>query len=166
MKLNTKQNLSINFYMNKICIYIFIVLIYPSSITAQVEKQVRDQNPGLFKNQRLFHSPPNPFFKNRKHNIDFITDISTDSIISSSLFFKTNFMEHYREFALKSEHGMFRFNYDPKIFPATHLEYYFIMKTKNGLFGSPIDDNGNLSPIKKLLIDPIQYYKQKSRLNQ
>ena len=27
------------------------------------------------------------------------------------------------------------------------------------------DDNGKLAPINKLLIDPIQYYKQQSRLN-
>ena len=28
-----------------------------------------------------------------------------------------------------------------------------------------VDDNGELAPVNKLLIDPIQYYKQQSRLN-
>ncbi len=151
--------------MIKKYIIIFITFLLPIITLGQIEKQVRDTNPGLYKNQRLYHSPPRPLFKNRKHNIDFITDIPQDSILSASLFFKTNFMDYYREFKINNEHGLFRFHYDPKTFPGTHLEYYFIMKTQNGLHGSPIDDNGNLAPVKKLLVDPIQYYKQQSRLN-
>jgi len=151
--------------MIKKYIFFFITFIFPIITSGQIEKQVRDTNPGLYKNQRLYHSPPKPLFKNRKHNIDFITDIPQDSILSASLFFKTNVMTYYREFKISNEHGLFRFHYDPKTYPGTHLEYYFIMKTQDGLHGSPIDDNGDLSPVKKLLIDPIQYYKQQSRLN-
>ena len=39
------------------------------------------------------------------------------------------------------------------------------MKTKNGMHGAPVDDNGELAPVNKLLVDPVQYYKQQSRLN-
>ena len=74
-------------------------------------------------------------------------------------------MAFFREFNLESTHGLFRFTYDPKIFPGTHLEYYFVMKTSKGIHATPIDDNGELSPVNKLLIDPIQYYKQQARLN-
>ena len=74
-------------------------------------------------------------------------------------------MDYYREFNLNNKHGLFRFTYDPEIFPGTHLEYYFVMKTITGIHAAPIDDNGKLAPINKLLIDPIQYYKQQSRLN-
>ena len=151
--------------MKKIYICTFISLTCNIFLPAQIENQVRDQSPGLFKNQQIFHSPPKPLFKNRKHNINFITNIPQDSIRSASLFFKTNFMEYYREFTIAGDHGMFRFVYDPEIFPATHLEYYFIIETKDRIVGSPIDDNGNLAPIKKLMIDPIQYYKQQARLN-
>ncbi len=143
----------------------YLILLKFSILFAQVEKQVRDKNPGLFKNQRLFHSPPKPLFKGRKHNLDFVTSVPTDSIISGSLFFKTNFMAYFREFKIKDAHGLFRFIYDPEIFPGTHLEYYFVMKTFTGIHASPIDDNGELAPINKLLIDPIQYYKQQARLN-
>ena len=57
-----------------------LVLFIPVTIFSQIEKQVRDQNPGLFKNQKLYHSIPNPFFKSRSHNLDFITDIPTSSV--------------------------------------------------------------------------------------
>ena len=36
---------------------------------------------------------------------------------------------------------------------------------KNKNTSMSFDDNGKLAPINKLLIDPIQYYKQQSRLN-
>ena len=38
-------------------------LLIPYILLGQIENQVRDDNPGLFKNQRLFHSPPKPLFK-------------------------------------------------------------------------------------------------------
>ena len=144
---------------------LYLILFNSSMLFAQIENQVRDKNPGLFKNQRLFHSPPKPLFKGRKHNLDFVTSIPQDSIISGSLFFKTNFMAYHREFIIKDKHGLFRFTYDPEIFPGTHLEYYFVMKTVTGVHASPVDDNGKLAPVNKLLIDPVQYYKQQSRLN-
>ena len=38
-----------------------LVLFIPVTLFSQIEKQVRDQNPGLFKNQKLYHSIPTPF---------------------------------------------------------------------------------------------------------
>ena len=35
-----------------------LILIIPITLFSQIEKQVRDQNPGLFKNQKLYHSIP------------------------------------------------------------------------------------------------------------
>ena len=146
-------------------ILLYSIFVTSSILLAQIRNQVRDTNPGLYKNQRLFHSPPKPLFKGRKHNLDFVTNVPKDSIISGSLFFKTNFMAFFREFNLESTHGLFRFTYDPKVFPGTHLEYYFVMKTTEGIHATPINDDGELAPIHKLLIDPIQYYKQQARLN-
>ena len=146
-------------------VFLYLIFTTSSILFAQIDKQTRDNSPGLYKNQRLFHSPPKPLFKGRKHNLDFVTSVPKDSIISGSLFFKTNFMTFFREFNLESTHGLFRFTYDPKIFPGTHLEYYFVMKTPKGIHAAPVDDNGDLAPVNKLLIDPIQYYKQQARLN-
>ena len=75
-----------NFKLNN---KLFIFLL-PMILNGQIENQVRDDNLGLFKNQRLYHSAPKPLFKSRAHNLDFVTDIPRDSVLSATLFFKTN----------------------------------------------------------------------------
>ena len=55
-----------------------LIFFIPFILLGQIEKQVRDENPGLCKNQRLYHAPPKPLFKERAHNLDFITDIPGD----------------------------------------------------------------------------------------
>ncbi len=142
------------------------VLISSFIIYGQIEKQVRDDNPGLFKNQRLYHTPPKPLFQGRSYNLDFITEIPDDSVLSANFFFKTNTMNYYQEFPLKGKHGLYRFVYNPKVYPATHIKYYFIIKTEKTHYGTPINDKGDLAPVAKLLINPAEYFKQKSRLNQ
>ena len=144
---------------------ILLMLFLSCTIYSQIEKQVRDDNPGLFKNQKIYHSSPTPLFKARSHNIDFITSIPKDSIVSSILFFKTNAMEHYQEIQLNGDQGLYRFIYDPKKFSGTHIQYYFIITTHNGAYGAPINDSGELIPINKLLVNPVEYFKQQSRLN-
>lgn len=141
------------------------IVLFPSLILAQIENQIRDDNPGLFKNQRIYHSAPSPFLKGRSYNIDFITDIPVDSILSSTLYFKTNQMKYYQEFQLSGTKGLYRFTYKPKTFPASRIQYYFTIMTPMGIFGAPINDQGNLTPIDKLLVNPVEYFKQQSRLN-
>jgi len=161
-----KQNENMFLKIKCQTIILNIIIMIPIIISGQIEKQVRDDNPGLFKNQRLYHSIPKPFFKSRSHNLDFITDVPEDSVVSATLFFKTNLMEHYQEFSLDRSKGAYRFKYEPKTYLGTHLQYYFIIETKNKIYGAPLNDDGELSPVNKLLIDPIEHFKQKTRLNQ
>ena len=140
--------------------------LIPYILLGQIENQVRDDNPGLFKNQRLFHSPPKPLFKGRSHNLNFITDVPDDSVLSATLFFKTDFMAYYQEFALNGVKGLYQFTYNPKTYPGTYLQYYFVIETEKKVYGSPLNDQGELIPVKKLLVDPVQYFKQQARLNQ
>jgi hypothetical protein len=126
---------------------------------------LRDENPSLFTNQRLYHSLPKPLFKGRNYILDFITDIPKDSVLSSTLYFKTNFMGYYREFELGGQFGLYQFLYDHNTYPGTHLQYYFVIKTERGIHATPINQNGELEPTNKLLIDPVEYFKQQSRLN-
>ena len=144
---------------------LFLLLIPPHILIGQIQNQVRDDNPGLFKNQRLYHTPPKPLFKGRSHDLDFITNIPDDSVLTATLFFKTNFMAYYQEFSLKGTQGLYQFTYEPKTYPGTHLQYYFVIETDKNIHGCPINDQGELTPVDKLLIDPIQYFKQQSRLN-
>ena len=141
-------------------------LLIPYILLGQIENQVRDDNPGLFKNQRLFHSPPKPLFKGRSHNLNFITDVPDDSVLSATLFFKTDFMAYYQEFVLNGVKGLYQFTYDPKTYPRTYLQYYFVIETEKKVYGSPLNDQGELIPVKKLLVDPVEYFKQQGRLNQ
>ena len=90
-----------------------------------------------FKNQKLYHSIPHPFFKSRSHNLDFITDIAQDSVLTATLFFKTNLMEYYQEFPLNRERGIYRFVYNPKSYPGSRLQYYFVIETKGEVHGAP-----------------------------
>ena len=144
---------------------LFLLLIAPHILIGQIENQVRDDNPGLFKNQRLYHTPPKPLFKGRSHDLDFITNIPDDSVLTATLFFKTNFMAYYQEFSLKGNQGLYQFTYEPETYPGTHLQYYFVIETDKNIHGCPINDQGELTPVDNLLIDPIQYFKQQSRLN-
>ena len=143
-----------------------LLFFVPFILLSQIEKQVQDDNPGLFKNQRLHHAPPKPLFKERTHNLDFITDIPDDSVLSATLFFKTNLIAYYQEFTLEGIQGLYRFTYDPKTYQGTHLQYYFVIKTEKELHGTPVNDQGELTPVDKLLVDPVQYFKQQARMNQ
>jgi len=135
-------------------------------VFTQIESQVRDDNPVIFKNHRVFHTPPKPLFRGRPHTLSFISDIPADSIESSILFFKTDLSQSYQEFELIGIKGKYDFRYDPKKYQGTRLQYYFMIKTPEGSHANPINENGALDFWDKLLIDPIEYYKQKSRLNQ
>ena len=143
-----------------------IILILPLILIAQIENQVRDDNPGLFKNQRVFHIPPKPLFKDRIHKLNFITNIPEDSIVTSSLFFKTDLMNYYQEIHLLGKSGSYTFVYNPKKYPGKRLQYYFTIKTFKKLFGVPINDNGELQPVDKLLINSKEHFNQKRRLNE
>ena len=142
-----------------------LIFILPIFIFGQIENQVRDKSPGFFKNQRLHHSPPKPLFKGRSHNLDFLTNIPQDSVLSSNLFFKTDLMDYYHEISLTGKAGLYTFIYKPDEYPGNRLQYYFTINTKKKLFGTPIIDRGELHSIDKLLIDPKEYFQQRRRLN-
>ncbi|GIS53641.1 hypothetical protein Ct9H90mP29_06830 [bacterium] len=50
--------------------------------------------------------------------------------LTATLFFKTNFMAYYQEFSLKGTQGLYQFTYEPKTYPGTHLQYYFVIETR------------------------------------
>ena len=116
---------------------------------------------------KIFHSPPEPLFVGRPFELSLVTEIS-DSLLSSVLmFFKTNKMETYREIILTGDSGLYKYKIDIKEFPGESIDYFFAVRTLEGkIYGAPVDDNNLLSPIKKIFIDPVQYFEQKKRLNQ
>ena len=120
------------------------------------------QNYVNLKKPRLIHYPENPIFIGQKHNIDFITDIPKDSILSASLFFRTDSLINFQEISLNYKNGLYRFTYSPIIFPGKSIEYYLVLQNINDLlYASPINSKGKLSPMRRSLIDPKIYYKSK-----
>ncbi len=116
---------------------------------------------------KLFHSPPEPLFVGRPFELSLVTEISDALLSSVLLFFKTNKMETYREIILTGDSGLYKYKIDIKNFPGESIDYFFAVRTLDGkIYGAPVDDNNLLSPIKKIFIDPVQYFEQKKRLNQ
>ena len=116
---------------------------------------------------KLFHSPPEPLFVGRPFELSLVTEISDSLLSSVLLFFKTNKMETYREIILTGDSGLYKYKIDIKKFPGESIDYFFAVRTLDGkIYGAPVDDNNLLSPIKKIFIDPVQYFEQKKRLNQ
>ena len=116
---------------------------------------------------KLFHSPPEPLFVGRPFEISLVIEISDSLLSSVLLFFKTNNMETYREIILTGDSGLYKYKIDIKEFPGESIDYFFAVRTLEGkIYGAPVDDNNLLSPIKKIFIDPVQYFEQKKRLNQ
>ena len=75
-------------------------------------------------------------------------------------------MDLFREFSLEGTHGLYRFKYDPKVYLGNSIQYYFILKSGPNIFGTPLNSKGKLVPVNKRFIDPVQYYKQRARMNQ
>ena len=116
---------------------------------------------------KLFHSPPEPLFIGRPFELSLVTEIDESLLSSVLLFFKTDEMESYREIILTGDAGLYRYKIDINNFPGESIDYFFAIRTIDGrIYGAPVDDDKSLSPIRKILIDPVQYFEQKKRLNQ
>ena len=116
---------------------------------------------------KLFHSPPEPLFIGRPFELSLVTEINEALLSSVSLFFKTNKMETYREITLHGENGLYSYKIDIKKFPGESIDYFFSVKTIDGrIYGAPVNKNKIINPIKKIFVDPFEYFEQKKRLNQ
>ena len=116
---------------------------------------------------KLFHSPPEPLFIGRPFELSLVAEIDESLLSAVLLFFKTNEMESYREIILTGDAGLYKYKINVNNFPGESIDYFFAIKTIDGrIYGAPVDNNKSLSPIKKIFIDPVQYFEQKKRLNQ
>ena len=111
---------------------------------------------------KLFHSPPEPLFIGRPFELSLVTEIDESLLSSVLLFFKTDEMESYREIILTGAAGLYKYKINVNNFPGKSIEYFFAIKTIDGrIYGAPVDNNKSLNPIRKVFIDPVQYFEQK-----
>ena len=75
-------------------------------------------------------------------------------------------MPRYIEHSFNQNEMRYVFSYDPQKQPATYITYFFTVALNNGsMFATPVDSAGTLVPITKYLLDPVEYYKKRSEIN-
>lgn len=114
--------------------------------------------------QILLHRPPSPFFRGRPYFLDLFVDVPGDSLMSVSIFFKTENSVKYWETAMIKWRGRYRFEYDPDRFPGDTLRYFFVVTEKNfSIHSTPLDNNGKIKPVTIYRVDPGEYRKRRAR---
>ena len=66
---------------------------------------------------------------------------------------------------MRGKSGLYKFKVNTKDFPGNSIEYFFAVKTNDGkIYGAPVNDQNILEPIKKIFLDPVKYYEQKTKM--
>jgi hypothetical protein len=91
-------------------------------------------------------------------------DIPEDSLVSVTIFFKSDQSVDYQEIALQKHRGIYRFQYDPLKFVGDELSYFFVVSTKDfKLYAIPLNDKGRIAPVRLNPIDPVKYYQRRKK---
>ena len=149
--------------------FLCVFLIFSSFLQSQksIHGSTINLSFDVIEDIKLFHSPPEPLFIGRPFELSLVTEIDESLLSSVLLFFKTDEMESYREIILTGDAGLYKYKIDINNFPGKSIDYFFAIRTIDGrIYGAPVDNNKSLSPIRKIFIDPVQYFEQKKRLNQ
>ncbi len=97
------------------------------------------------------------------YDIDLIVEFPPDSITNVLLMFRVDDQPIFREIPMQFVRERHRFHWDPRSMPADSLEYYFIVTLiDESIFAAPLDRDGNLTPVKRPLIDPREYFRNRN----
>ncbi len=112
---------------------------------------------------RVFHHPKAVFLQGYPQDIDLIVDYPADSIQSVLLFIRFNDSPGYQEIPMVFERERHRYRFIPAETPADSIEYYFLVTVLGkSIHAAPLNENGNLVPVKRILIDPQIYYRNRN----
>ncbi|NQT97946.1 MAG: hypothetical protein HQ562_09425 [Candidatus Marinimicrobia bacterium] len=90
-------------------------------------------------------------------------DYPADSIQAVLLFIRFNDSPAYREIPMQFDRERYRYRFVPNTTPADSIEYYFLVTLKGAsIHAAPLDEAGNLVPVKRILIDPQTYYRNRN----
>ena len=146
-------------------IYSVVIFIYLSggSLTASLPDSASDYSGSYFQAMStLLHMPPKNIFDDRPTKLQLYVDLPEDSIARVSIFYKTNIMENMQEIPLIKEGGFYTFKFEPEVPGADSVTYFFTVATSyQSMYATPLDNNGNIKPYKKPLIDPIKYFEER-----
>ncbi len=111
---------------------------------------------------KVFHHPEKVLFNTRPFNLDLFVDFDENEIESTSIFIKTDAVENYLEFPLKTVRARYRHSFNPLLTPAKTIEYFFVVILKNNsIYAAPLDKDGYIILVKRTLEDPAEYFKRK-----
>ena len=143
----------------------FLILFLFSTVLLATElpDSLNEQNfKGYLQSKKIIHHPEEIMFQGRNYNLELIVDIPEDSIESVNLFIRTDTKRPYQEISLKQKRGIYSLRFDPEVFPGSLVQYFFIVQLSNySLFAIPVDNNGAIRPVERMLTNAVEYYKLK-----
>ena len=132
-------------------------------LATELPDSLNEQNfNGYLQSKKIIHHPEEIMFQGRNYNLELIVDIPDDSLESVKLFIRTDTKRPYQEISLKRKRGIYSLRFDPEVFPGSLVQYFFIVQLSDySLFATPVDNNGAIRPVERMLINAVEYYKLK-----
>jgi len=111
---------------------------------------------------RVFHHPKDVFLQGYPQDLNVIVDFPADSIESVILFLRVDNAPGFLEIPLDFKRERYNYRFIPKNTPADSIEYYFIVNLiDSSIHAAPLDESDQLTPVKRVFIDPQLYYKNR-----
>ncbi|RMF11139.1 MAG: hypothetical protein D6762_00085 [Candidatus Neomarinimicrobiota bacterium] len=147
------------------CRVLTLFLLGCALVTGQDEDSWSPVNPGPFlKTIKMIHHAPDIMFQGRPYDLELFVDFPEDSIESVLIHIKTDSMYTYLEIPLKKNRDHYLYRFNPRWFKGQHIQYFFTVQLSNfKIFATPMDEVGNIKPIRRTLIDPVQYWEWRKR---
>ena len=140
-----------------------LFLFFAVMLATELPDSLNEQNfNGYLQSKKIIHHPEKIMFQGRTYNLELIVDVPEDSIESVNLFIRTDTKRPYQEILLKQKRGIYSLRFDPEVFPGSLVQYFFIVQLSDySLFAIPVDNNGAIRPVERVLINAVEYYKLK-----
>lgn len=143
-------------------ISIFILIWF---VSAQEIDSLDFKIPRFSFTPKIFHHPERVLFNSRAFELEVFIEYPRNDIKTVSLFYKTDTMSRLMEVPFNPLDKRYVFRYDSKQKPAKKIVYFFtVYLNDGGMFATPVDNSGQIKPITKYLLNPVDYYKKRASL--
>ncbi len=110
---------------------------------------------------RIVHHPPEIMFERRPYDLACYVDFPEDSILSVTLFLKTDKSSFYQEIDLSRFYDMYSYRWLDNELKYSTVEYFFLVETTGTIFATPLDSSGSIQPVKRTILNPVEYYRRR-----
>ncbi len=138
----------------------YLIILVICGLMAQKSKPSPDKQLTI---PAVFHHPRDVFLQGYPQDLDLIVSLPDSETISVLIFIRFNDSPGFLELDMKRERERYRYHFDPKQNPADSVEYYFIVTgSDSSVYAAPLDSQGNLMPVKRILADPQEYFRKRN----